>query len=363
MALAATIENQSEVDGGWRTRPKFPVASRSVMSARISLSCRAKPSVGIVLGQMDISFFRIRTIVLLLCLLLDGGGVTRGVSGTDDEGSDVEKMEKNLQWRQGEITIGENLAKLNIPPTFRFLGPKDANAVLSALWGNPTEEGSVLGMIFPAAIDPSDRSSWGVVISYEADGHVKDDEAAGINYDGLLKQLRKTIEDQNNRRTTAGYPIIHLIGWAAPPHYNRDTHKLYWAKELSFDNLSANTLNYNIRVLGRRGALVVNVVAPMARYPEVERQMPELIAMVDFTPGNRYADFAPVNDTVAAYGLIALLVGGAASKGGFFKALPAAILARKKRILVGIAALGAFLVRIFRRRKPARSRTSSMARR
>jgi uncharacterized membrane-anchored protein len=301
----------------------------------------------------------VRCFLLFLCLLL-GGGRTGAVWASGDQGSDVER--KTLQWRQGEITIGENLAKLNVPPTFRFLGPKEANAVLTDMWGNPPEEGDVLGMIFPVAIDPGDRGSWGVAISYEADGYVKDDRAASIDYNDLLKQLQKSIEDQNNQRTKAGYPNIHLIGWAAPPHYNRDAHKLYWAKELSFANLSANTLNYNIRVLGRRGVLVMNVVAPMERYPEVERQMPQLIAMVDFTPGNRYTDVTQSSDTVA-YGLIALVAASAAAKGGFFKGVLMAILARKKLAMVGSAALLARLMRIFRPGKPVRSPTSSMARR
>jgi uncharacterized membrane-anchored protein len=303
----------------------------------------------------------VRCFPLLLCLLL-GGGVTGAAPATGDQGSDVERIEKTFQWRQGEITIGQNLAKLNVPPTFRFLGPKDANAVLTDLWGNPPEEGNVLGMIFPVAIHPGDRGNWGVAISYEADGYVKDDQAASIDYNDLLKQLQKSIEDQNIQRTEAGYPNIHLIGWAAPPHYDRDTHKLYWAKELSFDNLSTNTLNYNIRVLGRRGVLVVNIVAPMQRYPEIERQMPQLIAMLDFTPGNRYTDSTQSNDAVATYGLIALIAGSAAAKGGFFKGRLTSIPARKKLALVGTAAFWACLVRLFRPGKSDGSRTSSMAR-
>jgi uncharacterized membrane-anchored protein len=283
------------------------------------------------------------------------------VSATGDQGSDVEKIEKALQWQQGEITIGQNLAKLNIPPAFRFLGPKGAKAILTDLWGNPPEEGDVLGMIFPVGVEPGDRGSWGVTISYEAAGYVKDEEAASIDYHDFLKRLRKSIEEQNNQRTEAGYPNIHLIGWAAPPHYNRDTHKLYWAKELSFDNLSANTLNYDIRVLGRRGMLVLSVVAPMERYPEIERQMPQLIAMVEFTPGNRYTDFTQSNDAVAAYGLIALVAGSAVAKRGFFKGLLASIPARNKLPLAVIAAFRAYLVRIFRPGKLARSRASSVA--
>jgi uncharacterized membrane-anchored protein len=362
MALAATIENQSQVDGGRRTRPKFAVTPWQP-DDELTCLARKKPRFEKSIPSINpnSSVTSVRCFPLLLCLLL-GGGLTQAASGTGDQGSDFERIEKTLQWRQGEITIGQNLAKLNIPPTFRFLGPKDANVVLTDLWGNPPEEGDVLGMIFPVAIHPGDRGNWGIAISYEADGYVKDGEAASIDYNDLLKQLQKSIEDQNIQRTEAGYPNIHLIGWATPPHYDRDTHKLYWAKKLSFDNLSGNTLNYNIRVLGRRGVLVVNIVAPMERYPEVERQVPQLIAMVDFTPGNRYTDFTQSNDTVAAYGLIALIAGSTAVKGGFFKGLLTSIPAKKKLAMVGSVALCACLLRLFRLGKPDRSRASSMAR-
>jgi hypothetical protein len=49
----------------------------------------------------------------------------------------VESIEKGLQWKQGEITIGDNLAKLNVPSTFRFIGPTDTQIVLTKLWANP----------------------------------------------------------------------------------------------------------------------------------------------------------------------------------------------------------------------------------
>jgi hypothetical protein len=38
---------------------------------------------------------------------------------------------------------------------------------------------------------------------------------------------------------------------------------LYWARELKFGEQPVNTLNYNIRVLGRKGVLVLNFIANM----------------------------------------------------------------------------------------------------
>ena len=32
---------------------------------------------------------------------------------------------------------------------------------------------------------------------------------------------------------------MELVGWAAPPRYDKATHKLYWAKELKVDGVLA----------------------------------------------------------------------------------------------------------------------------
>lgn len=45
------------------------------------------------------------------------------------------------------------------------------------------------------------------------------------------------------------------MGWAEPPSYDAPAHKMYWAKDLLFSGNTEHTLNYNIRILGRRGVL------------------------------------------------------------------------------------------------------------
>jgi uncharacterized membrane-anchored protein len=42
----------------------------------------------------------------------------------------------------------------------------------------------------------------------------------------------------------------------------------------------------------------------------VAAHMPDALAMVDFDAGNRYADYVPGKDKVAAYGIGALILGG-----------------------------------------------------
>jgi uncharacterized membrane-anchored protein len=64
------------------------------------------------------------------------------------------------------------------------------------------------------------------------------------------------------------------------------------------------------------------------------------------------ADFDSKTDTVASYGIAALVAGGIAAKMGLFKGLWVAILAGKKFIVFGILALAAFLKKLWPKAKP-----------
>ncbi len=258
----------------------------------------------------------------------------------------LKQIESKLNYQKGEIHLKGDLAKLNVPEQFRFLGPDDAETVITKFWGNPESE-KPLGMLLPANVSAFDEQCWGVIITYSEDGYVKDSDADKIDYTKLLKEMKESAKDSNEERHKAGYPEIELIGWATPPRYDKTTHKMYWAKELRFADSKEHTLNYNIRVLGRRGVLVLNAVASMTDLKMIEEHTPEIVAMVDFKEGNRYADFDGKTDKVAAYGLAALVAGGVAAKAGFFKMLWVGLLAAKKLIIVGVVAIGAFIKKIF----------------
>ena len=102
------------------------------------------------------------------------------------------QLQSSLKWQQGNIILGNNLATLRVSRQFRYLSPEDTKTVLVDLWNNPPELGSrTLGMIFPTDVNPLSRGSWGVVITYQADGYVRDDDAEKINYADLLKQIQR----------------------------------------------------------------------------------------------------------------------------------------------------------------------------
>ncbi|HTR41887.1 MAG TPA: DUF2167 domain-containing protein [Pseudomonadales bacterium] len=264
----------------------------------------------------------------------------------------IQDLAKGLHYQQGQIKIQDSLATLDVPTNFYYLNAQDAKTVLVKLWGNPPSQvEDTLGLLMPSNVTPLDPACWAVIISYANDGYVKDDDASKINYDDLLKKMQAGTRENNKARTDKGYPAMELVGWATPPHYDAATHKLYWAKELKIEGASEDTLNYDIRILGRHGVLVLTAVAGMTQLPEIEKQTPGILSMVNFDQGNRYADFDPKVDKVATYGIAALVAGGIAAKLGLFKLIWVFILAAKKFIIIGLAAIAAWFKKLFGRQK------------
>jgi len=105
-------------------------------------------------------------------------------------------------------------------------------------------------------------------------------------------------------------------------------------------------------MLGRKGVLELNAIASADQFNEIDAQTPQILGMVNFTEGSRYADFDPKVDKVAEYGLATLVAGGAlalAAKAGFFKVLLVGLLAAKKFIIIGVIAVAAFFKKFFKR--------------
>ena len=251
-----------------------------------------------------------------------------------------EQFEASLKYQRGEVQLPNKVATLKIPDGFRYLGPEDAQRILEQAWGN-SEGGGTLGMLFPSDADPLEANGWGVVITYSEDGHVSDQDADSIDYEKLLKDMQQGATEENKERAKQGMQPIELVGWAAHPFYDKQAKKLHWAKELSFPGAPEHTLNYNIRVLGRKGVLVLNAVANMGQLEIIQARMKDVLAFTDFNPGYGYAEFDPSIDKTAAYGLAALVAGGLAAKAGLFAKLFAVLIAAKKGIallVIGVIA-------------------------
>ena len=266
---------------------------------------------------------------------------------------EAEALAAKLQYQRGEVVLKDGLATLKVPDGIEFLNGRDAHTVLVTLWGNPPMP-DPLGLLMPVNVGPLNPESWAVIITYEEEGYVKDKDAEKIDYADLLKQMQKDTREANKQREKEGYAPIELVGWAAPPRYDKELHKLYWAKQLKFSGGGEDTLNYNIRMLGRRGVLVLNAVAAMSQLPEIEANAPKILAAIDFNPGNRYADFSEASgDKVASYGIAALVAGGVAAKLGLFKGLWIFLLGAKKFVIIAVVAVAAWVRKLFGKNKAA----------
>ena len=253
-----------------------------------------------------------------------------------------------LDYQTGNIVLPNKVATLHLGSNYRYLDPANAEKVLVA-WGNPPGH-ETQGAIVPNDVDPFTEEGWAVFLTYEDDGHVDDSDAAEIDYDDLLKDMQEGTEDANPERKKAGYPEVHLVGWAEPPHYDASAKKLYWAQHLRGSS-GQNSLNYDVRVLGREGVLSMNAVAGMNQLDAVRQDMRPLIEVAEFNEGYRYAEFNKSTDRMAEYGLGALIAGGVAAKLGLFGKLFAVLLALKKFIIIGLIAVGGFIAKLFGKKK------------
>ncbi len=262
----------------------------------------------------------------------------------------TEAFLKSLHPIHGDLAVPGAGATLHLGHGFYFLDAADARRVLIEGWGNPPDAvQAVRGMVFPAGHSPL-SDTWGAVVTYQPEGYVPDADAKTTNYDALLQRMRKGQEQIDAQRAKDNVPQVHLVGWAQPPIYDPASHALIWARELKVDGAKVDTLNYDIRELGRRGVLSLNMVSAMPDLAQVHAAAADLGAAASFDPGARYGDYHEGVDKRAAYGVAGLIAAGAgvalAQKAGL---LALGLLFLKKGLVV-VAAAGAGLFARLRNR-------------
>jgi uncharacterized membrane-anchored protein len=169
--------------------------------------------------------------------------------------------------------------------------------------------------------------------------------------------MQKEVVEANKTRVKEGYEAISIIGWAAKPFYDKDRKILHWAKELKFGNSEVNTLNYNVRVLGRKGVLILNAIATKADLPLVQKDINKVLDIVQFNDGYKYKDFDSSIDEVAAWTIGGLVAGKVLAKVGLF-----AVIAKFGKV-IALAFFGFFgifknkLKKIFSKNKNIKTET------
>jgi uncharacterized membrane-anchored protein len=241
--------------------------------------------------------------------------------------------------KSGTARLGTGLAEIKIPAGYKFLDAEQSNYVLTTLWGNPPSE--TFGMLFPDYASDTIPTTWAIEMSYSDEGHIDDGDAEDIDYDELLTGLQEGAAEETEQRKKEGYATYKLLGWASKPYYDSKNKKLHWAKRLKFDTDSSETLNYNIRILGKEGVLVLNAIGSPSDLDEINKDLPGILPSVNFVSGNTYADYKEGVDKKASYGIAGLIAGGILMKTGLLAKLGIFFAKFAKLIIVGlIAAFG-----------------------
>jgi uncharacterized membrane-anchored protein len=281
-------------------------------------------------------------LAISLCLLLLIGFQSAALA---DDPKSKEASGPKIDWIDGPITakLGD-VAQIKVPQGYRFTGKEGTRKFLE-LTQNPPN-GSELGTIIPietkGSSDSEPNNFWFVIFEFNEVGFVKDDDRDKLDANALLKSIKDNTEESNSERAKHGWPAYHVVSWYKPPYYDPSTNNLTWAMQgySQVDQKQESSVNYSVRILGRRGTMSVDLVLGPDQVGDVVPKFNALLPGYSFLPGSMYSEFR-AGDKVAEYGLATLVAGGAtaiAAKTGLLAKL-------WKLIAVGIAALLGFLKR------------------
>lgn len=232
------------------------------------------------------------------------------IASLDDRAPlDIDSLIAAFNWQGGTIELAYGAATIDVPPTHKFLAADQSYHLLVDVWQNPPAiADDLLGIVLQAEAGVYDDLP-AYVVYYEENGYVNDRDAGRIDYDAKLRDMIHEDSLSNVQRRAAGYGGLQLIGWASPPYYDRERKALHWAKEMVSDDSERNVLNYNIRILGRYGVLVINAISTMDHLDEVQDELPAVLDMAAFNEGYRHADYDPDIDGESSKGLAGLIDG------------------------------------------------------
>ena len=235
----------------------------------------------------------------------------------------------------------EGVAQIDFPAGYTFIDGKSTRELMKAL-GEPSS-GRELGLLSPTNRD------WSVIFEFSNIGYVKDDEKDKLDPDKLLESIKRGTAEANKERVRAGHRPLEVVGWEIPPKYDSVTHNLEWAIRATSDDRPI--LNYNTRLLGRKGVMEVVLIVEPDKLPATLPVFRNLLTGYSFLTGQNYAEYRP-GDKVAKYGLAALVLGGTAVGAAKLGLLGPVLLFFKKAwklVVIAIAAIAASLKKFFAR--------------
>jgi len=249
-----------------------------------------------------------------------------------------------IDWQDGP-TVGKlgDIAEIKVPEGYRFAGADGTRKFLELTQNPPT--GGELGVLIPERKGNEENIGfWFVIFEFNNIGYVKDADREKLDADNLLRGMQTNTEEGNKERARRGWPAYNIDGWFKPPFYDVSTKNLTWAtRGHSLESgKEEKSVNYSVRILGRRGTVDVDLVLGPDAVSTVLPRFTEVLEGFSFKAGNSYAEFRP-GDKVAAYGLAALVAGGATAI-----ALKTGLLAKFWKLIVALfVGLAAMLKRAF----------------
>jgi uncharacterized membrane-anchored protein len=231
-----------------------------------------------------------------------------------------------------------NVAEIELPAGCVFFDGKTTRAMMASS-GEPTS-GNELGLLHPT------NAPWSVIFEFSDVGFVKDDEKDKLDADKLLAAIKAGNDEGNKERERNGNSPLIIVGWEQEPKYDPATHNLTWAIRATSEGRAI--LNYNTRLLGRKGVMEVVLICKPEEFSETLPLFQGLLANHKFESGESYAEYKP-GDKIAKYGLGALILGGgavAAAKLGFLG--PVILFFKKawKIVIVVIVAVAAMFKKV-----------------
>ena len=270
-----------------------------------------------------------------------GLSLSLGLWAKTEESQGIPPEIKQLNWQDKGKGAIAGKAVVNIPAGYGFLGEADTSKLLQA-FGNPPSHDNFL--IAPKSLD------WFAVFSFDDTGYIKDDEK--IDADDLLKSMKASDKAGNDERKKLGLAALYTDGWQVPPHYDTATKRLEWGLRLRDEDGDKN-VNYTSRILGRSGVMSATLVSDTESLAKNTDEFKKVLAGFNYNTGESYAEFKN-GDKVAAIGLGALILGGAAAvatKKGLWGVIGGFLAAGWKFIAAAAVALFAGLGKLFGRKK------------
>ncbi len=251
---------------------------------------------------------------------------------------ELEAEIEKLPWKQGPgVAKFGGRAEIPYGKEFRMLTGPDAVQRLE-MTGNEVDADTVLGLL------EHKEAGWWIVLQFDEIGYVKDDEKNDLDADKILEGYKRGVEERNKRQ--GGRPT-QVVGWHTKPRYNEATHNLEWAP--LFKTGPARFINYQVRILGRKGVTRVTLVEDEERSAQTIAEFRKAMDAFKYQTGESYAEYRP-GDKVAKVGLAALAAGGVAlgaAKFGLFAKLGLLFKKVWKLAIVAVVALASFIKKLF----------------